>query len=195
MQAVVAQCMNVSECPDSILPLSPAHTAKYVAAFTSISELEPVIASRALAFQLTAILLVSIVWLSTQHQARRASKSLSISSESKVPPKVPYLFPVLGHVVSYFLNPFGLASYIRYVVQPRPFFQYIPEPVLTNMQPTLWSLFSGSSHLSLERYLPRKRGRVSQRRLEEYQRPDHYQWHQHFSVAHVRHTQGGHEGL
>lgn len=124
----MAQCMNVSECPGSILPLGPAHTERYAADFTSVSKLEPVIASRTWAFQLTAILLVSIVWLYTKIQARRAFKSSSIPSESRDPPQVLYFLPVLGHVVSYFLNPFSLASFVRYVVPSHNFFHNMSEP-------------------------------------------------------------------
>ena len=117
----MAQCMNVSECPDSLLPLGPGQIVEYAAAFTSLSELKPRIASRTWAIQLTAVFLVSIVWLSTQIQARRASNSLPASSKSKAPPQVPYFVPVLGHVFSYLLNPFGLAFFIRFVTPARLF--------------------------------------------------------------------------
>lgn len=121
MQAFAAQCMNVSECPESLLLLRPAQTVEYVTPFTSLSELEPLSASKPWTFQLTAAFLISIVWLSTQIQARRASKSQSALSESKSPPQVPYLVPVLGHVFSYLLNPFSLASVVRYVKLARAF--------------------------------------------------------------------------
>ena len=118
----MAQCLNVSDCPDSISPLGRAHAENYAAAFTSLSGLEPVIPSRTWAIQLTAVLLISVVWLSTQMQTRRASKSLSALPESKDPPRVPYFVPVLGHVFSYLLDPFGLASFIRCVIPARSFF-------------------------------------------------------------------------
>lgn len=121
MQAFAPQCVNVSDCPDSVFPQGLAHSEKYAAAFTSLSELEPIIPSRTWAIQLTAVLLISAVWLSTQIQTRRASKSLSALPESKDPPQVPYYVPVLGHVFSYLLDPFSLASFIRYDIQAHLF--------------------------------------------------------------------------
>ena len=111
----MAQCMNISECPDSLLSLAPAYHENYAAASPSISEFEPVLSSRTWAFKLAVISLISIVCLSKQVQARRASKALSSFTECKDPPQVPYLFPVLGNVLSYLMNPFGLASSIRCV--------------------------------------------------------------------------------
>ena len=192
----MAECMNVSECQYPSLPLGPAHYEKYAAVSTSVSE--PVMAPRTWALKLTAISVISIVWLSTQLQARRASKALLPPAGFKDPPQVPYFLPVLGNLLSYLLNPFGLASSIRCVIPSPSFFQFVTisqSRRLTATQANVWGFFGRSPQLSLEGYLPRKRSRVSQRRLEEHQRSDLYQRHQHFSRTHVRHIQGGHEGL
>lgn len=141
----MADCMNVSDCQYSSLPLGLAHYEKYAAASTSVSE--PVMASRTWALKLTAISVISIVWISTQLQARRASKSSSAPAGFKDPPQVPYFLPVLGNLLSYLLNPFGLASSIRCVVPSPSFFHSVTissRRRLTATQANVWGFFGGS---------------------------------------------------